>query len=164
MKDKVFKYEGQLGSAELDIKRGYLYGKLLYINDLITYEAASVPELEKEFQAAVDEYLEDCNDLGVEPNKPFNGGFNVRAGEELHRQMVFEAAERGVSLNEACIQSFKAYVSTSEPAQVEHVHSHKHTHVYHQKSGNFDFDGIDPNDAGWSVRGSKPKLKVVGGT
>jgi predicted HicB family RNase H-like nuclease len=164
MKDKVFKYEGQLGSVEPDITRGYLYGKLLHINDLITYEAATIPALEKEFQAAVDEYLEDCKDLGVEPNKPFKGGFNVRAGAELHREMVFEAAERGINLNEACIQAFKAYVSVTEPAMIEHVHSHNHTHTYHQESGNFDFDGINADAVNWGIKDFETKLKVVGGT
>lgn len=156
MKNKVFKYKGQLGSVEPDLNRGYLYGKLLYINDLITFEAGTIPELESAFRAAVDEYLEDCADLGVEPNKPFSGSFNIRAGEELHRKMALEAADRGINLNEACIQAFKGFLGQPEGSIVEHVHNHNHKHHFHfEVNRELGFDlaaGATEPESSWSVR------------
>ena len=38
----VLKYKGFLGSIEVSIEDGIMHGKLLYINDLITYEANTV--------------------------------------------------------------------------------------------------------------------------
>ena len=51
------KYKDYLGSVEFDGARMTLRGKLLFITDLVTYEAASAPDLYKEFEVAVDDYL-----------------------------------------------------------------------------------------------------------
>ena len=42
------------------IRNNILFGKLAYIRDLVTYEAESLSELEKEFRQSVDLYLQDC--------------------------------------------------------------------------------------------------------
>ena len=131
MKERVFKYKGQLGSVEPDLSRGYLYGKLLYIDDLIAYEAQTIPELEKEFQAAVDEYLEDCADLGVEPNKPFKGTFNVRIGPELHRKVAFKAASESISINDAVTKAIDDYVNDSQQQKfIDDMGDQIRRHVY----------------------------------
>ena len=47
---KVFRYKGYVGSTEAVLEEKVLHGKLLYINDRITYEAVSIIELEVEVQ------------------------------------------------------------------------------------------------------------------
>lgn len=42
------------------------YGKMIGINDLVSFEGTSVKELEKEFQEAVEDYLATCRELGKE--------------------------------------------------------------------------------------------------
>ena len=74
----ILKYKDYEGSAELDMACGVCRGKVLFIDDLVTYESASPTELQKEFVAAVDDYLETCLSLGKEPLRPFRGLFNVR--------------------------------------------------------------------------------------
>jgi predicted HicB family RNase H-like nuclease len=54
---KTFSYKGFIGSIEADPKAKCLYGRLLYINDLISYEADTVGMLEKEFKNAVNDYF-----------------------------------------------------------------------------------------------------------
>lgn len=88
-----------------------LYGKLLFIDDLVTYEAESLRGLEREFQTSVHEYLEDCANMGIEPNKPFNGSFNIRIGRELHRKLAFKAAGQGMGLNEAVQRAVETFLS-----------------------------------------------------
>ena len=63
-------YKGFKGSIEPQEEGGSFYGKLLCIRDLVTYEARTLPELEKEFQKSVDGYLEDCARLGRNADKP----------------------------------------------------------------------------------------------
>lgn len=46
-----------------------LYGKVLGINSLISYEGESVTELQRDFEGAVDDYLEVCAENGTEPEK-----------------------------------------------------------------------------------------------
>lgn len=90
-------YKGYVGTIEADLENQTLFGKLAYIKDIVTYEATTLADLEKEFQTSVDLYLEDCQTLGREPNKPFKGVFNVRIGEELHRQATIIAGERSLN-------------------------------------------------------------------
>ena len=97
---KVFHYKGFVGSIEADSEEKCLYGKLLYINDLITYEADTVVQLEKEFQISVNDYLLTCKQLNREPQKPFKGSLNVRIGSQLHKEAALHAVQDGMTLNE----------------------------------------------------------------
>lgn len=110
MNSNVMKYKGQLGSIEHDLDQGILYGKLLFINDLVTYEAESLRGLESEFRISVDEYLADCERMGIPPNRPFKGSFNIRIGRELHQQLAMKAAEDGLGLNEAVQRAVEEFV------------------------------------------------------
>ena len=96
----VIRYKGFLGSVEASPEDKCLYGKLLYINDLVTYEAETVADLEAEFKSSIDDYCETCKKLGREPMKPFKGSLNVRIGQELHKEVALHAAFSGISLNE----------------------------------------------------------------
>lgn len=96
----IFRYKGFIGSVEIDSEARCLYGKLLYINDLVTYESNTITHLETEFKKAVNDYLTTCKKLGREPIKPFKGSLNVRIGAELHREAALHAAIDSMSLNE----------------------------------------------------------------
>lgn len=74
-------------------------GRVLNTNDTIAFDGSLVEELERSFHAAIDEYLEDCQNLGKMPNKPFSGRFNLRISPDLHRQVAQKAEKEGVSLN-----------------------------------------------------------------
>lgn len=124
MSTRLFKHRGQLGSIDFDLETKRLFGKLMFIDDLVTYEAHNLEDLEQEFKISVDEYLADCEELGVEANKPFKGSFNVRVGSELHRKIAFQAAESGIGLNEYVI---KALEESLRDGVVRH--EHKHTHI-----------------------------------
>jgi predicted HicB family RNase H-like nuclease len=69
----ILKYKDYEGTAELDMARRVCRGKILFIDDLITYEAMSPAELQTEFEAAVDDYIDTCATLGREPQKPLRG-------------------------------------------------------------------------------------------
>lgn len=96
----ILRYKDFLGSIEVDPEDKLLHGKLLYINDLVTYEASTVIELEHEFQNSVNEYLDTCSALNRAPLKPFSGSLNVRIGKELHKEAALHAAMQGISINE----------------------------------------------------------------
>lgn len=96
----ILRYKGFLGSIEVDPEDKLLYGKLLYITDLVTYEASTVADLEHEFQNSVSEYINTCKALNREPLKPFAGSLNIRIGKELHKEAALHAAINGISINE----------------------------------------------------------------
>lgn len=106
-----FEYKGYLGTIEPDIDSGALFGKLAYIRDLVTYEATTLTQLEKEFRISVDEYLASCEELGRKPNLPCKGVFNVRTGPELHRAAVIASGDK--TLNAFVCEAIREKVQRS---------------------------------------------------
>ena len=76
------------------------YGKILGINDLVTFEGESVKELKKEFKNAIEDYLQTCKELNKSPEKTYKGSFNVRVSPDLHREAAFTALQKNVTLND----------------------------------------------------------------
>jgi len=97
---EIFRYKGFMGSIETSTEDMCLHGKLLFINDTVTYEAKNLKQLQKEFEDAVDDYVETCKKLNREPQKPYKGSLNVRIGAELHKQAALQAILLGISINE----------------------------------------------------------------
>jgi predicted HicB family RNase H-like nuclease len=95
----TLEYNGYTGSVEYSAEDECLYGKLLNIRDLVNYEAEDVKSLKAEFEAAVDDYLVTCEELGKAPDKPYKGVFNVRVSPQIHRDLDILAARTGESLN-----------------------------------------------------------------
>lgn len=93
----MLEYKGYLGTVEYSAEDHCLYGKLAYIRDLVNYEATTVKGLEKEFKAAVDDYLTSCKRESKKPNVPFKGTFNVRIDPELHRLATIAAGEKSLN-------------------------------------------------------------------
>lgn len=90
--------------------RNVCRGKILFIDDLVTYESATPATLREEFEAAVDDYLETCASLGKEPLRPFRGQFNVRVTPEAHRAATLRAVADGVSLNDVVVRALDTFL------------------------------------------------------
>lgn len=56
----LLEYRGYYGDTNVSVEDGVAYGKVLYINDLITYEANSIADIQHSFETAVDDYLRFC--------------------------------------------------------------------------------------------------------
>ena len=65
----VLEYKGYLGSAEISVEDGCLFGALLAIPDLVSYAADSYDGLVHGFREAVDGYIEFCGEQGRSPAK-----------------------------------------------------------------------------------------------
>ncbi len=66
----ILNYKSYQGSIEQDQDRKIYRGHVMFISDLVTYEAASTDELVREFEAAIDDYLVTCAELGRAPQRP----------------------------------------------------------------------------------------------
>lgn len=118
-------YKGYTGTIDASVDDNCLHGRVLFIDDIITYEGNTVDDIKLAFEKAVDRYLAYCEETGKPANKPYSGTFNVRVGQELHRKAVEAAYHRGITLNEFVAQSIKAAIGRNEAAKVEHFHYHK---------------------------------------
>jgi predicted HicB family RNase H-like nuclease len=88
----IIQYKDFLASVHFSSEDEVFYGKVLGINDLISFEGSSVRELKKSFQEAIEDYLETCEQVGKEPNKTYKGTFNVRIPTQLHKEAAVFAA------------------------------------------------------------------------
>lgn len=148
----ILRYKGFLGSIEISIDDNCIHGKLLFIDDLITYEAESPAQIEDEFKAAVDDYLETCKQLDREPLKPFSGTFNVRIGSELHHALAQYATSNETSINDVVKKALSEYIDKSRQEEIIHTHKHIYTIKYEQ---NIEFN---PEVMPWK---NEPTLKIV---
>ena len=95
----TMEYKGYTGSVEFSEEDTLLYGKVLGIRSLISYEGESARELVEDFHGAVDAYLAACAADSIKPEKPFKGSFNIRIAPELHKRLYLEALSRNMTLN-----------------------------------------------------------------
>lgn len=100
MTKKILEYKGFQGSVEFSLENNVLFGKILNIDDLVTFEGDDVKGLNESFLESVDDYLQTCAELGTEPNRPYSGTFNVRIGATLHRDLARQAAREEKSIND----------------------------------------------------------------
>lgn len=109
--NNMLEYKGYYGTVELSGTDNVLFGKVIGVNSLISYEGDSVQSLRDDFQGAVDEYLEMCAENGIEPEKTYKGSFNVRVSPELHKSLALVSASRGQTLNSAVEEAIRHYVN-----------------------------------------------------
>lgn len=95
----LLSYKIYSGTVEYSSEDNCLYGKVIGIKSLLSYEGSSLQELETEFHTVIDEYLADCEERGVKPEQPYKGSFNVRISPDLHRSIAIYAIEHGKTLN-----------------------------------------------------------------
>ncbi len=92
-------YKGYTAKLEIDVEAGIIFGRVLDINDVVTFKGKTVEEARQEFYKSVDDYLAFCEDLGEEPDKPFSGKLPFRTTPEHHRKIFIAASKAGKSIN-----------------------------------------------------------------
>ena len=107
----VLRYKGYHGSVEFSPEDGVFFGKIVGIRDVVTFEGKSVAEITKSFHCMVDDYLTTCKELGKEPEKEFNGSFNVRLKPHLHKLASIRSSTLKISLNKFVEQAVEKAVS-----------------------------------------------------
>jgi predicted HicB family RNase H-like nuclease len=66
----VMNYRGYAARIEYSDEDQLLVGHVAGIHDMIGFHGESISELRQAFEEAVDDYLETCQRLGREPQKP----------------------------------------------------------------------------------------------
>lgn len=108
--NNLLKYKNYIGSIEYDLTDKCLFGKILFIDDLITYEGYTIDELENAFHKMVDDYLETCKAIGKEPQKTYSGNFNIRISPEIHQTLAEIAKKENISLNKLIAAIFNNFL------------------------------------------------------
>lgn len=109
-KKSILEYKGYHTTIEFDAEAFVLRGKIEGINDFIFFESDTPKTIEQEFHAAVDDYLEFCQEVGKEPDKEYKGTFNIRIHPDLHKKVALLASKNGESLNSTIEKAIQAYI------------------------------------------------------
>ena len=109
--NNIMEYRGYVGSVEISEEDDVVFGKVLGISDLISYEGKTCSELVADFHEAVDDYLLTCEQEGIAPKVPYKGSFNVRVSPALHERLARYAIGCGRSLNSCVQEALERYVA-----------------------------------------------------
>jgi predicted HicB family RNase H-like nuclease len=93
-------YKGYLARVEFDPRDEIFVGRVLGIEDRISFHGETVAKLRAGFHAAIDHYLADCTATGRAPQKPYSGRILLRLPPEVHARAAMMAEARGKSLNQ----------------------------------------------------------------
>jgi len=96
----IIDYKGYTGKIEFDDEASIFHGEVLDLSDVITFQGTCVDDLRQAFEDSVDDYLEFCEELGREPEKPYSGNFVLRVDPKLHRELTVRAKSENMSLNQ----------------------------------------------------------------
>ena len=108
----VLRYKGYTGSVEYSEEDGCLYGKVLGMGgNCITYEGESIDALKKDFEGAIDFYIDCCKQRGEKPKKAYSGKLVLRMSSELHAKVAAAAMSAGTTINDYINRALKDDVS-----------------------------------------------------
>jgi len=96
----TLKYKDYFASISYSMEDEVFHGKIIGINDLITFEGRSVTELKKAFKEATEDYLTTCKEMNKQPDKTYKGSFNVRVPASMHKKAALMASQKNITLNE----------------------------------------------------------------
>ena len=130
-------HKGFTGSGEMSLEDDCLIGRVLFIDDIVTYEGATVAELVENFRVAVDHYLDHCKRTGKPANKPYSGTFNVRIGPQLHREAVIAANAAGINLNEFVMTAIEVTLKTASASSPQQAATQQKTAYTKREGGLF---------------------------
>ena len=91
-------YKGYTARMDFDVEDKIIVGRVLAIDDIITFHATSVAKFEAAFHASVDSYICACAKLGQATEKPASGRLMLRVDPLVHAAAVKASAQRGQSL------------------------------------------------------------------
>ncbi len=106
-------HKGYTARVEYDERDNILVGRLLGIRSIISFHAETVSELRLEFERAVEDYLAECKEEGVKPEKPASGKLLLRVPPEIHGKALVAAQASGKSLNQWASEILQSALHTS---------------------------------------------------
>jgi len=101
----IMKYKGYSALVRYSPEDKCLVGRLLGITDIVSFEGESVAAMRRELKVSVESYLEDCEEMGRAPDRPFSGNLNLRIPSTTHRALSIRAEAMGQSINDLIVSA-----------------------------------------------------------
>jgi predicted HicB family RNase H-like nuclease len=74
MRSYLVEFEGYRARVERD-REGILHGRVIDLQETITFKSFSFRNVEQKFQLALLQYFARCEKIGVKPEEPKSSGF-----------------------------------------------------------------------------------------
>lgn len=103
-------YRGYTARVEFDERDNIFVGRVLGLRSILSFHGQTVKQLRSELEAAVDDYLADCEEQGVGPEKPASGKLLLRVPPEIHSKALIKAQATGKSLNQWATEALERAV------------------------------------------------------
>jgi predicted HicB family RNase H-like nuclease len=96
----TMKHKGYTARIDFDERDNIFVGRVLGLRTMISFHGETVKDLRRQFAVAIDEFLRDCKERGVRPEKPASGRVLLRLPPEVHGAAIVAAQAAGKSLNQ----------------------------------------------------------------
>ena len=109
-------FKGYTARVEYDERDDVFVGRILGIRNIISFHGETVAQLRAEFELAVKDYVTDCKQRGISPEKPASGKLLLRAPQEVHGRALIaaQAAQAaGKSLNQWATEALQQAAQVS---------------------------------------------------
>lgn len=105
-------HKGYTARVEFDERDSIFVGRILGIRSIISFHGETVRELRAEFEKAVQDYLADCEERGLKPEKAASGKLLLRVPPDVHGKALVVAQAAGKSLNQWATEVLRRAVQT----------------------------------------------------
>jgi len=153
---KTFTYKGYKGSIDCSIDDACLYGKVLFIEDVISYEGSTITELKKAFEESLDDYLATCKEVGKDPDKSFAGSFNIRIGPQTHKDAALVALEENQTLNEFIKEAVEEKIFRSNAININITDLMNEQYLFGEIEKEFSTSDDETDKVQWKQQTSPP--------
>lgn len=93
-------HRGYSARVDYDERDNIFVGRVLGLRAVISFHGETVAELRGAFETAIDDFLADCKQQGITPEKPASGKLMLRVPSEVHGAALVAAQAAGKSLNQ----------------------------------------------------------------
>jgi predicted HicB family RNase H-like nuclease len=93
-------HKGYTARLEYDERDNIFVGRILGLRSIISFHGETVSDLRHEFEVAIEDFLRDCKEQGIKPEKPASGKLMLRVSPEIHGAALVAAQASGKSLNQ----------------------------------------------------------------
>ena len=97
----MMEYKGYIATVEYDDSIDLLHGEVINAAPypIVTFEAADLEGLKREFRISVEDYLAWCKEDGVKPEPPCSRKLRLSLDSQLFRRVALSAARNKMSVN-----------------------------------------------------------------
>ena len=93
-------HKGYTARIDFDERDNIFVGRVLGLRTIISFHSETVAGLRAAFKTSIEEFLRDCKEEGVRPEKTASGKLMLRVPPEVHGAALVAAQAAGKSLNQ----------------------------------------------------------------